>query len=514
MDDQWMRRVWPPAEEETPPSEEAPTRLHGAPGGTPSPPQWPTRPYGSQEADEESFTRAYRLSDDATEDRSARPGSAQGGLATRPYHLSDDAIEDGPARSGTAQSGFAARPYLMPSLMQDGGGVGQERPGRAEGAGEEASGRSGLAQEDFPTRPYLMPDFMRDGGAAGPEGGQRPGRSEGVGEGFSPVYHLPVGEVTPEEPGHSGAKDTGEGSTRAYRQPGEERPDGVVWSRSEGIESGPTRPYRRPGDVTPEEEPARSGSAGTSRPYRQPGDKTQEGGAFSHPYGVPASERRSTARPAWPSLGLEQDKPEEELPPSARRYRAPDTPPRRMPRWLQRLLVGSLALVCSAAVIGAIVVTVLRRAETVPPTVVQDQIAGVTYTLPPQWREGVVAPVTGFTSSAARGDSATVMARPGNRVDPPNLRSAVIDLSDLYTQLLLHGDKVEVLDDRAVTVGGRPGHTRAVRAEYTDVVNEPAFMRVTLLTRPDGGSTVLLGLAQPDGPRSRAEIEGLMWGAR
>jgi hypothetical protein len=46
------------------------------------------------------------------------------------------------------------------------------------------------------------------------------------------------------------------------------------------------------------------------------------------------------------------------------------------------------------------------------------------------------------------------------------------------------------------------------------VVNEPAFMRVTLLIRPDGGSTVLLGLAHPDLPRSRAEIEGLMWGAR
>ncbi|MEW9533055.1 hypothetical protein [Microbispora sp. NPDC049125] len=205
---------------------------------------------------------------------------------------------------------------------------------------------------------------------------------------------------------------------------------------------------------------------------------------------------------------------EEDLPPSARWYGTPAPPPRSMPPWLSRLLVAVLALISAGTVITAVVVTVLNRAESAPPTVVQDPIAGVSYALPPAWSEGVVAPVTGFTSVAARGDLATVMARPGDRVDPPNLRSAVIDLADLYTRLLLHGDKVEVVDDHAVTVNGRPGHTRAVRAEYRDVVNEPAFMRVTLLTRPDGESTVLLGLAHPDDPRSRADIEAVLTGAR
>ncbi|MEN3536203.1 hypothetical protein AAH991_13890 [Microbispora sp. ZYX-F-249] len=396
MDDQWMRRVWPPAEEESPPSEEGPTRPYGAPGEPPSPPQWPTRPYGGREAEEESFTRAYRLPGGVAEERPGRAGPEQEGFAARPYRLPGDAAEEGHGPSEPAQGGFATRPYLMP-----------------------------------------------DRGEAGHEGRRPPQRP--ADEGFPGVYRLP-GDATPEKPAYPGPESAG--------------------------------------------------------------------GGFTRPYGAPVSERRAADRPVWPSLDLEPAKPGDDLPPSARRYRAPDTPPRRMPRWLQRLLVGSLALVCSAAVIGAVVVTVLQRAESAPPTVVNDQIAGVTYTLPPEWREGVVAPVTGFTSSAARGDSATVMTRPGDRVDPPNLRSAVIDLSDLYTQLLLHGDKVDVLDDRAVTVGGRPGHTRAVRAEYTDVVNEPAFMRVTLLTRPDGGSTVLLGLAHPDDPRSRAEIEGLMWGAR
>jgi hypothetical protein len=219
-------------------------------------------------------------------------------------------------------------------------------------------------------------------------------------------------------------------------------------------------------------------------------------------------------RRVWPPVGYDEPPPEQDLPPSAIRYGTPaPPPPRRTPRWLRRLLVAVLALTAASAVIGAVVVTILSRAESAPPTMVRDPLAGVSYALPPGWNAGVVAPVTGFTSVSARGDLATVMARPGERVDPPNLRSAVIGLSDLYAQLLLHGDKVSVVDDRAVTVNGRPGHTRAVRAEYRDVVNEPAFMRVTLLTRLEGGSTVLLGLAHPDDPRARADIEAVMTGA-
>lgn len=203
-----------------------------------------------------------------------------------------------------------------------------------------------------------------------------------------------------------------------------------------------------------------------------------------------------------------------EQPPSAHRYGTPVRPPRGTPRWLSRLLVALLALLSAGTVLGAVVLTVLNQAEAEPPRVVNDPLAGVYYELPPGWREGVVAPVTGFTSVAAHGDLVTFMARPEERVDPPNLRSVVIELSDLYARLLLHGDETEVVDDRAVTINGRPGHTRAVRAAYRDVVNEPAFMRVTLLTRSDGRSTVLLALAHPDSPRSRAEVESLISGVR
>ncbi len=210
---------------------------------------------------------------------------------------------------------------------------------------------------------------------------------------------------------------------------------------------------------------------------------------------------------AWPSDPALSDEP-----PAAGRYGAPVRPGRRMPRWLSRLLVAVLALVSAGTVIGAVVVTVLSRAEGEPPRVIDDALAGISYALPAGWSEGVVAPVTGFTSVAAHGDLGTVMARPGDPVDPPHLRSAVIDLTDLYTRLLLHGDDVEVVDDHAVTVNGRPGHTRAIRAEYRDVVNEPAFLRVTLLTRPDGKSTVMLALAHPDAPGTRSDIDALISG--
>lgn len=242
-----------------------------------------------------------------------------------------------------------------------------------------------------------------------------------------------------------------------------------------------------------------------------PGDAVWRGGRAGPHDPAGSADAVGSERPAEPGAGDRS-----EQPPAARRYGTPARPPRGMPRWLSRLLVAVLALLSACTVLGAVALTVLNRAETEPPRVVDDPLAGVSYELPPGWSEGVVAPVTGFTSVAAHKDLITFMARPEERVDPPNLRSFVIDLSEFYARLLLlrHGDEVEVVDDHAVTVNGRPGHTRSVRAVYPDVVNEPAFMRVTLLTRSDGKSTVLLALAHPDTPASRAEIESVISGIR
>ncbi|ADG87653.1 hypothetical protein Tbis_0929 [Thermobispora bispora DSM 43833] len=185
------------------------------------------------------------------------------------------------------------------------------------------------------------------------------------------------------------------------------------------------------------------------------------------------------------------------------------SPPRGRPSWLVRILVAALAVSASSAVITGLVIAALGRPEPPPQDTVTDWFAGVSYPLPPGWRAGVAAPVAGFTSVAGRDGSVLVMARPAGRADPAQLRPALLDLCDVYARLLVLGDDLEVVDDRPVTIGGMPGHTRALRAGG----GEPAFMRVTLFTRPDGRSVVLLGVAQPDDPRSRAEIEAATYGA-
>ncbi|WP_433349951.1 hypothetical protein ACQP25_38575 [Microtetraspora malaysiensis] len=208
------------------------------------------------------------------------------------------------------------------------------------------------------------------------------------------------------------------------------------------------------------------------------------------------------------------DDPDESLPPSASRYGTPTPPPRRMPRWIVRLIVGTIASAAAGLVIGVLVVTVMGGTGGAPAGTVDDPLARVAYDLPPGWREGVVVPVTGFTSVAVHEGQATVMARRGERADPADPRPAVVSLTDMYGRLLLRGDKIDVVDDRAVAAGSRRGYTRALRADYRDAVNQPAFLRVTLLVDAEGTSTVLLGLAHPDEPVARAEIDAVMSAVR
>jgi len=185
---------------------------------------------------------------------------------------------------------------------------------------------------------------------------------------------------------------------------------------------------------------------------------------------------------------------------------------------LIRLVVALIAVGAAGTVIGVTVTAILRLVDTPPraaaPVTVSDTLAGVTYELPAGWNKGMVAPVTGFTSVGTNGDLATVMARPAEPVDPAELRTTVLELSDLYSRLLLHGDQIAVVDDHALTVGDSKGYTQALQAEYQDVVNQPAFLRVTLLTSPDGKSTVLLGLSQSGDPKSRAQIDAIMTNIR
>jgi hypothetical protein len=240
----------------------------------------------------------------------------------------------------------------------------------------------------------------------------------------------------------------------------------------------------------------------------------------------PPARRQPYATRVWPppeqappdqddAVG-EDTGPQDALPPSGRWYGTPAAPARRLPVWVPRVLVAVAAVVTGGAVITGLVLLVLNgvKGAGAVSASVADNLAGVSYPLPAGWREGKVAPVTGFTSVVAHGDDTIVMTRPGDAVTAAGLRKATLDLTDQYSRLLLHGDKVSVVDDRDLTLNGRAGHTRSLLAEYSDVVNRPSYLRVTLLAGVDGRSTVVLAIAQPDDPRRRADIEAIMSGVR
>ncbi|WP_344929080.1 hypothetical protein, partial [Streptosporangium carneum] len=221
----------------------------------------------------------------------------------------------------------------------------------------------------------------------------------------------------------------------------------------------------------------------------------------------------------WP---LNDDAPQDELPPSARWYGAPAAPPpRKAAGRLRRLLVGLVAAVAGLTIGYGVAVFVPpllleqvphRQASASGPARVDDPVAGVGYPLPAGWRVGAVAPVTGFTSMAGGDGKVTVMTGPADPVTDARKRAA--ELADLYGRLLLHGDEVKVVDDRAVTVGGRTGHSRSLRAEYRDVVNRPAYLKLVLLTGQGRRPVVVVGVSQPDDPRLRAAIDTVIAGIR
>jgi hypothetical protein len=220
-------------------------------------------------------------------------------------------------------------------------------------------------------------------------------------------------------------------------------------------------------------------------------------------------ERRPYGDRVWPPPDAEG------LPPSARMYGAPAPPSRaRVPSWVTRAAVYAGALAAATALVAGAVAFIASLLQGPGATVsVVDSAAGVTYPLPQGWRRGTIPPVTGFTSVATVDGSALVMTRPGESVAVSGPRAATLDLAGLYARLLLHGDTVDVVDDRSLSVAGYTGHSRALRASYTDVVNQPSYLRVTLLTK-GARTVVILGLAQPDDPRRRAEIDAVVRSVR
>ncbi|MEU3164246.1 hypothetical protein [Streptosporangium sp. NPDC006930] len=240
------------------------------------------------------------------------------------------------------------------------------------------------------------------------------------------------------------------------------------------------------------------------RPWPAPED--DEYRPWPPPEDEPSDARSSLT---WPPRIPE---PGDDLPPSARWYGTPIAPPERRPGRLRRVLLVLLTLAAGAGVIAVVAVLSLRALPSPPPERVDDPVAGVSYPLPERWLTGTVPPVTEFTSAAGDGVNTTVMVMPA---EPANdARATTTELSDLYARLLLHGDEVKVVDDTEITVGARTGHTRALRAEYLDVVNRPAYLRVVFLAGAGKRPVVVVAMTQPDDPVSRAEIDTVIAGLR
>lgn len=216
-------------------------------------------------------------------------------------------------------------------------------------------------------------------------------------------------------------------------------------------------------------------------------------------------ELRRTAERSLP------DPPPDSLPPSARLYGAPAAPrrPRRWPRRAGALL----AVIVAGGLVAGLATVVLRLAvpEQARTAMLIDATAAVEIPLPEGWRQDPVPPVTGFTSAARHGLDTLVMARPSGA--PSDAAKATAEAAELYSRLLLHGDRVSVVEDRPITIGPYGGHTRSLRAEYKDVVNRPAYLRVMLLTKP-GRTVVVVGLLQPDEIPSRQALDAVMTSVR
>ncbi|MEV6041382.1 hypothetical protein AB0L65_60495 [Nonomuraea sp. NPDC052116] len=209
------------------------------------------------------------------------------------------------------------------------------------------------------------------------------------------------------------------------------------------------------------------------------------------------------------SYGLDREfEPWESLPPSARLYGSPADPGRRTGvsgRTMRRWVVVSVALLAGVGLVAGATVVVLRvTAPSAESGQLSDSLAKVSVALPQGWSQEPVPPVTGFTSVARDGDGGLVMARPVTGA-VADAKKATAEAAELYSRLLLKGDRVTVVEDKELP----GGHTRALRAEYQDVVNRPAFLRVTLLTRA-GSAVMLLGLLQPEETARRQALDTVM----
>ncbi|MER7361454.1 hypothetical protein [Nonomuraea wenchangensis] len=245
-----------------------------------------------------------------------------------------------------------------------------------------------------------------------------------------------------------------------------------------------------------------------------PADEDPDAEFWGESPSYPEAESLRSPFPPIPSP-VSRESSTDALPPSARLYGTPAAPgARTAATGVPRRWAFALAVLLTGAALVAAAINLAPRLVAPQPGPeagtgrLSDGLAGVAATLPEGWYVAPVPPVSGFTSVARDGAGSLVMARP--LPEPAaDAKKATAEAAELYSRLLLKGDRVKVVEDRQIP----GGHTRAMRAEYRDVVNRPAYLRVTLLTRGER-SVLLLGLLQPEQTARRQALDTVLTSLR
>lgn len=149
---------------------------------------------------------------------------------------------------------------------------------------------------------------------------------------------------------------------------------------------------------------------------------------------------------------------------------------------------------------------------------VTDDAAGISYAIPEGWErneEGDL--VDAFTSSVtvkrANGEygeegAGVVLAGRGGGVPTSALKQRTETVARSNAEYFYPDGSSTLEESRAITVSDRPAHTVALKVR--DSEGGPVHLRLTLIATEDSRSAFLLGIAQPDGPAERQEVDEVL----
>jgi hypothetical protein len=181
----------------------------------------------------------------------------------------------------------------------------------------------------------------------------------------------------------------------------------------------------------------------------------------------------------------------------------------------------AVAVVVSVLVLvgGAVTAWWLTRDEDSSPLAgrprVTDDAAGISYAIPEGWQRDKQGDlVDAFTSSITRkstggeeGGSVVVAGR-GGTVAKSDLKERTESVARSNAEYFYPDGRSTLEESRATTVSDHPAHTVALKV--SDGEGGTGHLRLTLIEARDGGSSFLLGIAQPTGPHEQQAVDAVL----